>query len=221
MKPYDHNADYHGIWERRTEETDLQYERFQAYLHMKERNMTTLGKQLNVSAAYLRNVASKMDWTERVSAYDRFISAEIERKTAIGAIAHVNSDTASNDEWIDAYSKMQKDAWNTSERLMGKIADMLEFEVGNATKSARTVKRTKDADGNPVLEIVGQTKVDPRWTWADVTRMVEMVNELRRMALGLPADVVRIMPDFVYELRRHGRDPIDFMKLTIETLRAS
>lgn len=217
------NNDYRAIWERRDDETDLQYERFRAYLAMKNRNMSELARQLDIRPPDLRDVGAAKNWRERAAAYDRWVLAEIDRANVNGAIMAVNNTKRRDrDPMLEEYEKMRVELWEIRAELLAKVRKMLTFEVGTSTKSARKAFRVKNPETKQSeLNIVSEVKTDPRWTWGDVAKITEMIDRLGQEIISMPPEVVKLLPEFCYELRRNGFDVAAFMQNTIDKLKAS
>jgi len=220
------SRDYRPIWERREDETSLQYERFRAYLTMRKRNITELARQLNIADSHMREIAASNAWRERAAAYDRWVTAELDRAAVGGAMLEIANTTTNNktdgDPILADYEAMRAEMWEVRTELLKKVKAMLSFEVGNSTKLARKAFRVKNPETKRFeLNIVAETKTDPRWTWGDVAKITEMVDKLGQEILSMPPDVVRLLPEFCYQLRRSGFDVATFMQQTIDKLKAS
>lgn len=229
----EHN-DYRGIWERRDDESDVSYERFRIYLTMPKRSINEVAKKANVTDSYLRKVAVNYSWTQRAAAYDRWVQAELSRKAQSAAVLEINTNTAENRFWIEQNDKMMQELWNFRSQLLAVAQKMLsDFEVGNKTNSGEKtyvtweMLKTPDGEGGfkeervKVRNVVRKQTTDPRWSWGDTVRVIEMVDKLGQQVLNLPTDAIKVLPEFLYQLRRNGHDPVDFMRRTIEKLKAS
>lgn len=216
------SPDFHGIWERQNGETDKAYSRFRDFLAMPKRNISGLARRYGIREANLRLQAVKNDWQNRAAAYDRWIHAEMERTALAGALIHAIPDPAKTNNFIDQYDAMRADLWDKRTRLLEKIDQMLDYRVGTGSKTTRKAYQLR----NPQTKkwehhVVHETVNDARWSWGDVAKLLQTVDEIGREILSLPPDVVKLMPEFSYELARHGHDTADFMRRTIEKLKAS
>jgi len=217
------STDYRAIWERREDETDLQFDRFRAYMTMNPRNISELARQLNLAGSDLRGVAAEKAWRDRAAAYDRWRLAELDRAAVGTAILEVtNTKRRDADPLVAEYEAMRAEMWELRSQLVNKVKTMLTFEVGVSTKSARKAFRVMNPETKQKeLNIVSEVKTDPRWTWGDVAKMTEMIDRLGQEIISMPPDVVKLLPEFCYELRRNGYDVAVFMQQTIDKLKAS
>lgn len=219
------HEDFRGIWERNgagVEETDLQYRRFREYLMMKDRNITELAHIYGIRDGGLRTIAAAKKWTERAQAYDRFVTTELDRAAISGTLISIDGDKQRRDEFIEQYEAMRLELWEVRKQLLTKVKKMMNFEVGNTTKSVRKVYRAKNpATKQLELNVVNETVTDPRWSWGDAAKMLDVVDRIGNELLNLSPDVLKEMPAFCYELRRNGYDVADFMRRTVDKLRAS
>jgi len=216
-----HPRDYRGVWERRDDETDTKYERFRAFLAMPHRNITELARTIGITDSHLRGVAVKYQWQTRAAAYDRWAKAELDRSVVQGTALELNTGSRAR-QYVDDYEQTRAELLESRRKLLDKINKMLDFDVGTGSKTTRKHYRVKNPQTKKwESHVTTETVNDPRWTWGDVSRLVQAVDLIGRELLALPPDVVSLMPEFSYELARAGYDTAEFMRRTIDKLKAS
>lgn len=215
------SRDVRGIWEAYEGETELQYRRFRDYLAMNPRNIADLARIYGIESSGLYQLSKKRDWVRRAAAYDRMVAAELQRSALSGTLLAIDSDQLQNKQWLEEYEKMRTELWNARQLMLTKVKKMLDFEVGVSVKSARKTYRIKNpATKQYEVHTASEIQTDPRWSWGDTARMLDVIDRLGKEVLGLSPDMVELLPEFIYEARRHDLDPVQYLRRTIEKLKA-
>lgn len=163
-------------------------------------------------------MAANKQWRKRAAAYDRWLASERNRQ-AVAAGVEVFRVTNTADilaEW----EKMRLEMFDKRAKMLEKIDAMLDFNVGTSAKTTRRNKRIYNpATKRYEMVVTVETVHDAKWSWGDVAKMVQAVDEIGKELLGLPADVIQLMPELCYQLTRQGQDPAEFIQRAIDALK--
>jgi len=167
------------IWERRDDESNKWFDRFQTYL--------LLGPSRSLYAAYTawrersgaksarkraglpqswRLAAEKWQWQPRAEQFD-----EHERAQQVA-------------EWQRRRDELREHEWKFSQELLDKARQMLVFPL------AKTVRSTQDGGQTVVTEVY-----PAQWKLADTARMLEAASKLARLAVGEDTERIGVHGD--------------------------
>ncbi len=155
-------------------ESNKAYEAFRNYLGMgRQRTHRKVAQQLRTSATNIHHMARRYKWRERISS-----SMLEDRQIEQGAKAVAALETARD---LEARQKqVENDALELSEKFIDKLREMLRFPV----VTARKTKTEESEDGKVTHTHI--TYQPAKWTFADIIRIMQGTDALRRLALDMP-----------------------------------
>ena len=155
-------------------ESTKAYEAFRCYLDMGgKRSQERVSKKLSKSRQYIGRLASNFHWVERVRTAgleSHQIDRSAEEQAALEA-ARVN----------EALKKQtEADTLKATAKFVEKLDAMLNFPL----QTSRTKDDVIKEGGKTIHRHI--TIMPAKWTFADAARIAQIIDQLRRVTLGMP-----------------------------------